>query len=193
MKYNKAKEYAFKFRAWIEVPLMDENKNERLFGFYINSVDIFNAGFFIGFMDIDLEEALEDLPLTNKEKDQIWSYFDMTNESGTSDYFKYRHDDDFEIEQSTGIKDKNGKIIYEGDIVKMNADCMCADIYQQDKPCVVEYGEMGFWFVYPQLEDPEHKSASWNECAEYEVVGHIRYDKDKEKWFPKEADNERQI
>ena len=81
-------------------------------------------------------------------------------------------EDNYVLEQCTGLKDKKGTLIYEGDIVKMNADIMCADMYQQDKPCYVEFGKMGFWFVYPQL-DNKHKSAGWNECAEYEIIGNI--------------------
>lgn len=76
------------------------------------------------------------------------------------------------LEQCTGLKDKNGELIYEGDIVKMEADCMCAYIEQVRLPCIVKWGDFGFYFHYPQIEG-EKETAAWNECAEYEVIGNI--------------------
>jgi hypothetical protein len=186
MNKSPFKKDLFNFRAWIEVPLKDKDGKERTFGFYMYDIDVYavwNGKQAIGFLDTNLSDTVWDLPVSEDEKTQIWEYFEANNDLiNTEDYFRYSGE--FEIEPSTGIRDKNGKIIYEGDIVKMDADCFCADTEQVGKPCYVEFGEMAFWFVYPQIVDNEHKSAGWNECAEYEIVGNIRQDKDK--WFPGE-------
>ena len=73
------------------------------------------------------------------------------------------------VGQYTGLTDKNGKKIFEGDIVKVQDDVygspFCDGITGQ-----VVYDETAF-FIKPH----NHMESQWlfNECAVYEIIGNI--------------------
>ena len=50
-----------------------------------------------------------------------------------NDNFEYTYDfEEIILLQCTGFKDKNSKLIYEGNIVKINNDLICLVIYKED-------------------------------------------------------------
>ena len=76
------------------------------------------------------------------------------------------------VEQCTGIKDKNGRLIYEGDIVKITGDVMTIGLKYMDCLFKVIWADNGFWF---EMLD-ENDCLGFCEYWEYEVVGNIHQD-----------------
>ena len=86
------------------------------------------------------------------------------------DHLRTEADEDVEFMQSTGIKDKNGVEIYEGDILKLHAIFLAPD----DKIGYLEYSpKYGYSIIFEgnRLYRQEYW-ASTNKLN-YEVIGNI--------------------
>ena len=112
-------------------------------------------------------EDILDIDYENKEIVTQQVYF----ENGLPDDRDiYCYDfDEIELMQSTGLKDKNGKEIFEGDIVKMAKDVYSEPTYYE---VVRHYGG-----AY-RLESKQHGCELWLRHTDCEVVGNVYENKE---------------
>ena len=134
----------FRFRAW------DKNNKRMLY----NIENAYDTG------------CVED----EKGNSVIDCYADCFSYFLTYDY--ENGNDEFVVEQCTGLRDKNGRLIYENDVVKITGDVMTMPLKYMDCLFKVIWADIGFYFEMLN----ENDGLGFCECFEYEVIGNIHQD-----------------
>lgn len=101
------------FRAVVEADYYDNDGDDKTVKLLLNNVAVYTPAT-IGVTDEILVNAIRNTNLNAKERNSAYSYFKANNECSDSEWFVLEAET---IEQCTGIKDANGKFIFEGDII----------------------------------------------------------------------------
>ena len=89
-----------------------------------------------------------------------------TDEDGDGDGYEYCDVQEVEtIEQYTGLKDKNGKEIYEGDILQDDSNDTAVVIWRE------HHGEWGIKWIHMGIEDSLSHRMEWGHLNE--IIGNI--------------------
>ena len=113
--------------------------------------------------------------MQDRFKFRVWTGTQMLSDVAVCNGVYVRADwsecEDFIVMQCTGLKDKNGKLIYEGDIV--NIKYIRPDGFEIRKKCKIEFGYYSFWLYYKC-----GASLLYKEDCTYEVIGNIYENKE---------------
>jgi len=162
-----------KFRVW--------DKKQKRF--------IFNWAI-LGYSHFCINSGARSILHTENKKDVLVEIYDKPEVFGHGSYgniktvtsyydFPVSKEEEWEIQQFTGLKDKNGKGIYEGDILKIKVTGTILIFSTGEYMASVEYNENSMEYRLNILEKKGKKHCQFNPSfaadpgREYEVIGNI--------------------
>ncbi|QBX26749.1 hypothetical protein Javan340_0024 [Streptococcus phage Javan340] len=110
------------------------------------------------------EEMINEILMISFVRKEIIGKFSNGSTSVPLKFEDERNGEDVILMQSTGLKDKNGKEIFEGDIVKMSKDVYSEPTYYE----VVRHRSGAY-----RLESKQHGCELWLRHTNCEVVGNV--------------------
>lgn len=162
----------FLFRAVVEADYYDNDGNDKTVKLLLNNVAIYSTAI-VGVTDEILVNAIRNTNLNAKERNSAYSYFEANNECIDPEWFVLEAET---IEQCTGIKDANGKFIFEGDIIN-NPMWWWGPGYVylsmgQCGPCLAD--NVGNYILSKNISNPSQDAVynEWN-GDEVTVIGNI--------------------
>lgn len=115
------------------------------------------------------EEMINEILMISFVRKEIIGKFRDGSTSVPLKFEDKRNGEDVILMQSTGLKDKNGKEIFEGDIVKMSKDVYSEPTYYE----VVRHRGGAY-----RLESKQHGCELWLRHTDCEVVGNVYENKE---------------
>ncbi|AKU33885.1 hypothetical protein AKG30_02320 [Lacticaseibacillus paracasei] len=113
------------------------------------------------------DKVMVDVAAINFGPSGLWSLIEDADDA------ELQLADSYELMQYTGLHDKNGREIYEGDIIVTYPKSK----YEAPKSGVVQFGDSCPSFIYKVKDGSEYDIWSSNVFRTYEVIGNIFEDK----------------